>query len=135
MNYSPSCRSKPVRPLFIFGTQIKTFLMKSESSLTLHRQQCSQVQKHSKYIGKTVHVTSVAQLQFCDATRILFLCKEIKNNNLLNHSSPPSYVLKNKEVLGVQKGFQGITVKTSIVSLIFKSVLFKKTLYYTVCEH
>ncbi len=31
---------------------------------------CSQVQKRSKYIGKTVHVTSVAQLSFCDATRI-----------------------------------------------------------------
>ncbi len=31
LNYSPLCRSKPVRPLFIFGTQIKIFLMKSES--------------------------------------------------------------------------------------------------------
>ncbi len=41
---------------------------------------CSQVQKRSKYIGKTVHVTSVAQLSFCDATRILFLHKENKNN-------------------------------------------------------
>ncbi len=38
INYSPSCRSKPVRPSFIFGTQIKIFLMKSES---LHRQQRS----------------------------------------------------------------------------------------------
>ncbi len=35
----PSCRSKPVRPSFIFGTQIKIFLIKSESFLTLHRQQ------------------------------------------------------------------------------------------------
>ncbi len=33
------CCSKPVRPLFIFGMQIKVFLMKSESFLTLHRQQ------------------------------------------------------------------------------------------------
>ncbi len=39
--YSPSCRSKPVRSLFIFGTQIIICLMKSESSLTLHRQQCN----------------------------------------------------------------------------------------------
>ncbi len=39
INYSPSCCSKPVRPLFIFGTQIKIFLMESESSQTLHRQQ------------------------------------------------------------------------------------------------
>ncbi len=34
-----ACRSKPVRPSFIFRTQIKMFLMKSESYLTLHRQQ------------------------------------------------------------------------------------------------
>ncbi len=34
--YSPSCRSKPS---FIFGTQIKMFLMISESYLILHRQQ------------------------------------------------------------------------------------------------
>ncbi len=39
INYSPSCCSKPVRPLFIFGTQIKNFLKKSKSFLTLHRQQ------------------------------------------------------------------------------------------------
>ncbi len=39
INYSPSCRSKPVRLSIIFGTQIKIFLMKSESFLTLHRQQ------------------------------------------------------------------------------------------------
>ncbi len=39
INYSPSCRSKPIRHLFIFTTQIKIFLMKSESFLTLHRQQ------------------------------------------------------------------------------------------------
>ncbi len=32
---------KPVRPSFIFRTQIKIFLMKSESSLTLHRHQGS----------------------------------------------------------------------------------------------
>ncbi len=29
INYSPSCRSKPVRPSFIFRTQIKIFLMES----------------------------------------------------------------------------------------------------------
>ncbi len=36
INYSPSCLYKHVRPSFIFGTQIKIFLMKSESFLTLH---------------------------------------------------------------------------------------------------
>ncbi len=35
----PHVVSKPVRPSFIIGTQIKIFLMKSESFLTLHRQQ------------------------------------------------------------------------------------------------
>ncbi len=39
INYSPSCRSKPIRTLFIFRTQIKMFLIKSESYLTRHRQQ------------------------------------------------------------------------------------------------
>ncbi len=39
LNYSTSCCSKPVRPSFIFGTQIKIFWMKSERFLTLHRQQ------------------------------------------------------------------------------------------------
>ncbi len=35
--YSPSSHFKPVRPSFIFGgSQIKIFLMKSESFLTLH---------------------------------------------------------------------------------------------------
>ncbi len=35
INCSPSCCSKLVRPSFIFRTQIKIFLMQSESSLTL----------------------------------------------------------------------------------------------------
>ncbi len=39
INYSPSCRSKPIRPSLIFGTQIEIFEMKSESLLTFHRQQ------------------------------------------------------------------------------------------------
>ncbi len=89
INYSSSCRSKPARLSFIFRTQIKIFLMKSESSLILHRQlKCSLTQKHSKDICKTVHVTSVAQLPFCEATRILFVRKENKSNNLFNYSSP-----------------------------------------------
>ncbi len=45
------------------------------------QRQCSQVRKRSKDIGKIVHVTSVAQLQFCEATRILFVGKE--NNNII----------------------------------------------------
>jgi len=33
INYSPSCRSTPIRPSFIFGTQIKIFLIKSDGSV------------------------------------------------------------------------------------------------------
>ncbi len=42
MKYSPLCHSKPVRP-FIFGTQIKTFLMKSEIFLTLQVRHLEQI--------------------------------------------------------------------------------------------
>ncbi len=41
INYSPLCRSNPIRPSFIFITQIKIFVMKSESFLTIHRKQCN----------------------------------------------------------------------------------------------
>ncbi len=61
-NYSPS--SFPVRPSFIFRTQIKIFLIKSESFLTLYRQQqnCNVPRsRNSKDIGKIVHVTSGVQ--------------------------------------------------------------------------
>ncbi len=39
IHFGPTCRSKPIRPLFIFRTQMKIFLMKSESFLTVYRQQ------------------------------------------------------------------------------------------------
>ncbi len=56
-SYSPSCRSKPVRPSFIFGTQIKIFLIKSESNAT----DTLKAQEGSKDIVKIVHLTSVVQ--------------------------------------------------------------------------
>ncbi len=64
MNYSASCRFKPARPSFIFGTQIKIFFMKHENFLNLTAMQLkySQTQKRSNGISKTVHVTSVVQL-------------------------------------------------------------------------
>ncbi len=48
---------------FIFRTQIKIFLIKSESFLALHRQQHNtfKAQKGCKDIVKIVHVTSVVQ--------------------------------------------------------------------------
>ncbi len=39
INDPPSWRSKFVRPLCVFGTQIKIFLLKSGSFLTPHKQQ------------------------------------------------------------------------------------------------
>ncbi len=61
INYLPSRRSKPVRPSFIFETQIKIFLMKSESFLTLHTiySNATTTIKAQKGI---VHMTSVIQL-------------------------------------------------------------------------
>ncbi len=58
-NYSPSSHSKAVRPSFIFRTQIKIFLMKPGSFLTLHRQQRKyhvQDSESSKDILKIIHV-------------------------------------------------------------------------------
>ncbi len=58
INYSPSCHSKQVRLSFIFGTQIKIFLMTSESFLILHWQQHNfnvQGPEGSKDIIKIVH--------------------------------------------------------------------------------
>ncbi len=54
---------------------------------------CSQTQKRSKDIDKTVHVTSVAQLQFCEATRILFVRKENKITSFIEQFFSPSYRL------------------------------------------
>ncbi len=55
INYSASCRSKPVRPSsFIFGTQIKMLLMKSESFLALHRQQRKLPRSRPKKVVRTL---------------------------------------------------------------------------------
>ncbi len=47
---------------------------------------CSQTQKPNKDIGKTVHVTSVVQLLFYEAMRILFMRKENNFNFWVNYS-------------------------------------------------
>ncbi len=62
---------KHLRSSFIFGTQIKIFLMKSGSFLALcgqHVTDTFKAQKGRKDIVKIVHVTSV--LQPYEATRI-----------------------------------------------------------------
>ncbi len=53
INYPLSCRSRAVRPSFIFRTQIKIFLMKSESYLTLHRQQLNWKVPRSRNVVNT----------------------------------------------------------------------------------
>lgn len=47
--------------MFIFGTQINIFLLKSESCLNLDSNTTTtlKAQKHSKEINEIVHVTSV----------------------------------------------------------------------------
>ncbi len=77
----PSCRSIHVRLLLIFGTQMKIILMKSESFLTLHRQQCNyHVQGPFNDFVKIVHVTSGVQPWFYEATEKICVHKENKNN-------------------------------------------------------
>ncbi len=80
INYSPSCRPKPVRLSFIFRTQIKILLMKSESFLITTT---FKVQKGIKNIVKIVHVILVVQPQCYEATRILFVHRENKNNDFI----------------------------------------------------
>jgi len=65
INYSPSCRSKPIRPSFIFRTQIKIFFDEIRQLSDLHID-CNVIttfkaQKGSKDIVKIVHVTIVVQ--------------------------------------------------------------------------
>ncbi len=78
INYSASCRSKPVRPSFFFRTQI--LLMKSVSSFPLIDSKGTtmiKAQKRRKEIGKV-------QPQVYKATRILFVHQENKNNNFIH---------------------------------------------------
>ncbi len=58
-----------------FNEAVKIYLMKSESSLTLHRQGTTTIkaQKGSKGIIEIVHVTSVVQPSFYEATRMSLL--------------------------------------------------------------
>ncbi len=64
INYSPLCCSKPVRPLFIFRTQIKIFWWNPRAfwlCIDSNTTDTFKTQKGSKDIVKIVHVTSVVQ--------------------------------------------------------------------------
>ncbi len=81
INYSPSCRPKHARPLFVFRTHITIFFLLNPRAL----RPCIdskgpitfKVQKGTKNIDKIVHVTSVVQPSFYEA-REYFVCKQIK---------------------------------------------------------
>uniref|UniRef100_A0A672KXF6 Tyrosine-protein kinase receptor n=1 Tax=Sinocyclocheilus grahami TaxID=75366 RepID=A0A672KXF6_SINGR len=96
--------------------------MESEICQTLHRQQrnCDVPrQKRSKDIGKTVHVTSVAQLQFCKATRILFVRKENKNDDFIQQffssKLPSSAILTSSMALFIMRSGLGILLENHMV--------------------
>ncbi len=93
INYSPSCRSKPVRPSFIFGTQIKIFLIKSKSSLTLHRQQHNWNVPRSRNIARTSVRESMwhqgFNRNFTKLREYVLCAKKTKITTLFNNSSPP----------------------------------------------
>ncbi len=88
INYSSSCRSKPMRPSFVIQTQIKIGLIKSESSLTLHRQQRNCNVPRSRNIVRISVNFNFPKLQE------YFLCaKKTKIITLFNNSSHLSYRL------------------------------------------
>ncbi len=78
-----------MRPSFIFGTQIKIFLLKSES-LQSNATTTFKAQKGSKDIIKIVHVTSVVQPYSYEAMWIFLHAKNTKITTLFNISSLPS---------------------------------------------
>ncbi len=99
---SHSCHFKPIRPSFIFWTQIKIFLMKSESFLTLHRQQHNwniQGLKGSKDSVKIVHVTSQWFNPNFMKLREYFLCAKKTKITLFNNffSSVSVFAVRSQE--------------------------------------
>ncbi len=72
VNYSPSCRSKPVITSFILETQIKIFLMKSESSDPPQKARVLPRSRHRKVVRTSVKWSMwLIQLEFYKATRTL----------------------------------------------------------------
>ncbi len=83
-NYSPSCCSKLIRPLFIFGTQIKIFLRNPRAlwpSIDSNGTNMIKIQKGSKDINKIVHISGSTVM--LSSYEILFVRKDNKNNNFI----------------------------------------------------
>ncbi len=82
-----------VRPLFIFGTEIKIFLMKSESSQTLHRQQRNCNVPSPRNAARTSVKQSMwhqgINSNFTKLREYLLCAKKTKITTLFNNSSPP----------------------------------------------
>ncbi len=74
----PSCRFKPVRPPFIFRTQFLYSIRELWPSIDSKGPYTIKVQKHSKEIGKIIHVSSGVQPLFYEATRILLYARKQK---------------------------------------------------------
>ncbi len=65
---TPSCRSKPIKALFVFGTQFKIFWMKTavcDCPIDCQVNDTNVIaQKSMKSIARIVHLTSVVQSEF-----------------------------------------------------------------------
>ncbi len=81
INDFPPCLSKPVKALFIFGTQFKIFYENREACdcpIDCQTINTVKAQKSMKDIVRIVHLPSVVQSELYEATRILFVRKENK---------------------------------------------------------
>ncbi len=91
INHLPPCRSKPVKALFVFRTQIKIFLMHSDPPIDSNVINTINVQKCSKEIGKIIHVTSGFNRNFTKLWEYVLYAKYTKTMTLFNNSSPPHH--------------------------------------------
>ncbi len=71
---------KPIKALFVFRTQFKVFLDANREAcvcpIDCQVNNTVKVQKSIKHIIKIVHMPSVVQSDWYEATIIIFVCKE-----------------------------------------------------------
>ncbi len=84
----PACCSNSIKASFVFGTQVKITLDKNREACDcpIDCQVSNTVQKSMKSSAKVVHLSSVVQSEFYEATRILFVRKENKHDFFINSS-------------------------------------------------
>ncbi len=76
-----------IKALFVFGTQFNILDKNQEAcdcSIDCPVNTTVKVQKSMKSIARVVHLPSVVQSEFYEATRILFVRKENKNNDFFS---------------------------------------------------